>query len=475
MAGSGDRGSIVRAGDRSHLAAYQRALFHHDHLGICADDLLFRCFVAAIWWRRRHAHARPVDIARTRSFQPDDVLLPRAGRVPCLSGDDAFADAVAVWSRHPRHPPEPDSDARHRHRAIWLSADVLRHFRCARRLRRSAAGQLGLFRQPCGPVVGALQRARGDDPDRRGQLAMGAAARRGVLHRPATRAGNVDHALAPLLRTGADPHCPVRAQRPGWTDAWEDFAMNVALDVAHLNKNFGAIKGTDDLSLRINEGELHAIIGPNGAGKTTLIAQLSGELRPNSGDIRFFGESIVNLSMPQRVGRGIVRSFQITSLCPEFSALTNVALAVQARAGHSYHFWRDARNDPRFVGPAMAALDRAGLADRATVPAGLLAHGEQRQLELAIALAAEPRLLLLDEPMAGMGSEESQQVIALLGRLKSRYTIVLVEHDMDAVFALADRISVLVYGHCIASGTPEEIRNNPAVYEAYLGEDTINA
>jgi branched-chain amino acid transport system ATP-binding protein len=251
--------------------------------------------------------------------------------------------------------------------------------------------------------------------------------------------------------------------------------MNVTLEVDHLNKSFGAIKATDDLSLRIKEGELHAIIGPNGAGKTTLIAQLSGQLRPNSGDVRFLGESIVNLSMPRRVGRGIVRSFQITSLCPEFSALTNVALAVQARTGHSYRFWRDASTDQRLVGPAMAALERAGLVKRAAVPAGLLAHGEQRQLELAIALAAEPKVLLLDEPMAGMGSEESQQVTALLGRLKSHYTIVLVEHDMDAVFALADRISVLVYGHCVATGTPKEIRNNPAVYEAYLGEETVCA
>jgi branched-chain amino acid transport system ATP-binding protein len=251
--------------------------------------------------------------------------------------------------------------------------------------------------------------------------------------------------------------------------------MSVALDVTHLNKNFGAVKATDDLSLQIDQDELHAIIGPNGAGKTTLISQLSGQLKPSSGDIRFFGESIVSLSMPQRVQRGIARSFQITSLCPEFSALTNVALAVQAQVGHSYHFWRDAESDPRLIGPAMEALERVGLENRAMVPAGRLAHGEQRQLELAIALAAEPKLLLLDEPMAGMGSEESQHVIALLGKLKGRCTIMLVEHDMNAVFALADRISVLVYGFCIASGTPEEIRSNSAVYEAYLGEDLADA
>jgi branched-chain amino acid transport system ATP-binding protein len=251
--------------------------------------------------------------------------------------------------------------------------------------------------------------------------------------------------------------------------------MTVALDVRHLNKNFGAVKATDDLSLAIHEGELHAIIGPNGAGKTTLLSQLSGQLRVDSGDIAFFGDSITSLSMPRRVRRGIVRSFQITSLCPEFSALTNVALAVQVRAGHSFRFWGDAGRDPRFVGPALAAIERVGLAHRAQVPAGLLAHGEQRQLELAIALAAEPRLMLLDEPMAGMGAEESQQLVALLAKLKNRYTVILVEHDMDAVFALADRISVLVYGHCIATGTPEEIRNNPAVYSAYLGEDLTDA
>jgi branched-chain amino acid transport system ATP-binding protein len=251
--------------------------------------------------------------------------------------------------------------------------------------------------------------------------------------------------------------------------------MTVALEIDRLNKRFGALQATDDLSLNVAEGELHAIIGPNGAGKTTLISQLSGLLTPSSGQIRFYGEDIARLSMPQRVRRGIVRSFQITSLCKDYSALTNVALAVQARAGHSFHFFANAQNDRRFTGPAMSALERVGLSARADTPAGKLAHGEQRQLELAIAIATEPKLLLLDEPMAGMGAEESQQVVALLKSLKGRYTIVLVEHDMDAVFALADRISVLVYGHCIASGPPAQIREDPAVHEAYLGEDAPDA
>ncbi len=251
--------------------------------------------------------------------------------------------------------------------------------------------------------------------------------------------------------------------------------MTTVLDVVGLRKNFGALKATDDLSLHVNEGELHAIIGPNGAGKTTLLSLLSGQHRPNAGDIKFYGKSIMPLSMARRVELGIVRSFQVTSLCRGSSALSNVTLAVQARAGHSYHFFSDASRDPRLIEPAMDALAQAGLAGRANVVAGSLSHGEQRQLELAIALATSPKLLLLDEPMAGMGAEESAQVVNLLNRMKRKYTIVLVEHDMDAVFALADRISVLVYGHCIASGTPEEIKNNPDVYMAYLGEDVANA
>ena len=251
--------------------------------------------------------------------------------------------------------------------------------------------------------------------------------------------------------------------------------MTTLLDVIGLQKNYGALKATDNLSLQVTAGELHAIIGPNGAGKTTLLSLLSGQIRPNGGEIYFQGDSIASLSMARRVERGIVRSFQITSLCRESSALKNVMLAVQARAGHSFHFFSDASRDPRLVEPAMAALAQVGLAARAPVTAGSMSHGEQRQLELAIALATNPNLLLLDEPMAGMGAEDSAHVVTLLNQMKRKYTIVLVEHDMDAVFALADRISVLVYGHCIASGTPEEIKNNPDVYKAYLGEDVAHA
>jgi branched-chain amino acid transport system ATP-binding protein len=221
----------------------------------------------------------------------------------------------------------------------------------------------------------------------------------------------------------------------------------------------------------VRPGETHAVIGPNGAGKTTFIGQLAGNLAPDSGRILFAGEDITDLPAPVRARKGLARSFQITSVYPEFSALQNIALAVQAHAGHSFWFWRDARTDPALTEPANKVLADVGLASRGAVLAANLAHGEQRQLEVAMALATGPRLLLLDEPMAGMGIEESQRMIALLSSLKRRQTIILVEHDMDAVFRLADRISVLVYGRVIASGTPEAIRANPEVRAAYLGED----
>jgi branched-chain amino acid transport system ATP-binding protein len=240
-----------------------------------------------------------------------------------------------------------------------------------------------------------------------------------------------------------------------------------------LVKRFGGVTATDRLSLTVAEGELHAIIGPNGAGKTTLVAQLAGEIAPSSGRIRFAGADITTLPTPARSQRGLARSFQIASLCREFTALDNIALAIQAHSGHSFRFWRAARRDEDLRAPARAILAEIGLAGRDDVPAGLLAHGEQRQLELAIALATRPRLLLLDEPMAGMGQVDSAIMIDLLHVLKRRHTILLVEHDMDAVFALADRISVLVYGSCIASGTPAEIRADAAVRDAYLGEEML--
>ena len=243
------------------------------------------------------------------------------------------------------------------------------------------------------------------------------------------------------------------------------------LSTDSLVKRFGGLAATDGLSLSVAEGELHALIGPNGAGKTTLIGQLSGELTPDSGTIRFDGRDVTRLPVHKRARRGLARSFQITSIFPSFTALDNVALAVQAHAGHSFRFWRDAGRDRRLTDPARAVLERVGLGARADTRADALAHGEKRQLELAMALATGPRLLLLDEPMAGMGPEDSARMVELLQELKGGVTILLVEHDMDAVFALADRITVLVRGKDLASGTPAEIRNDPAVREAYLGDE----
>jgi branched-chain amino acid transport system ATP-binding protein len=219
-------------------------------------------------------------------------------------------------------------------------------------------------------------------------------------------------------------------------------------------------------------GELHALIGPNGAGKTTAIGQIMGEIRPDAGRILFFGEEITRLSTPARVQRGLSRSFQITQLLEDDTAVGNVALAVQARAGHAFRFWRDASRDAHLLEPARAALEQVGLPPaRWSLPVADLSHGERKQLELAVALATGPRLLLLDEPMAGLGASESLRMTEVLRALKGRIPILLVEHDMDAVFSLADRISVLVYGHCIASGTPAQIRTDPQVRAAYLSEE----
>jgi branched-chain amino acid transport system ATP-binding protein len=242
------------------------------------------------------------------------------------------------------------------------------------------------------------------------------------------------------------------------------------LQVSHLAKRFEGIVATDDLVLNVAAGELHAVIGPNGAGKTTLIAQLSGQLIPDSGSIRFAGDDITALPMYRRSALGLARSFQITSLFLDLSVLDNVALAVQAHAGHSFRFWRNARAEPDLRQPARALLARVGLAERAELSAAALSHGEHRQLELAMALAGSPRMLLLDEPMAGLGPEESARMVEMLRALKRELTILLVEHDMEAVFALADRITVLVYGRVIATGAPADIRANRDVREAYLGE-----
>jgi branched-chain amino acid transport system ATP-binding protein len=243
------------------------------------------------------------------------------------------------------------------------------------------------------------------------------------------------------------------------------------LEVKNLVKNFGALKASDGIDFDVAEGETHAVIGPNGAGKTTFISQLAGNLRPDAGTVRFAGTDITTLSAPRRARMGLARSFQITSVYPEFSARDNVALAVQARSGHSFRFWRKAQGDVTLVEPAESVLAEVGLLPRKDILAANLAHGEQRQLEVAMALATNPRLLLLDEPMAGMGTDESQRMIELLSKLKQKKTIILVEHDMDAVFRLADRISVLVYGRVIATGTPEKIKMNEEVRKAYLGEE----
>ena len=242
------------------------------------------------------------------------------------------------------------------------------------------------------------------------------------------------------------------------------------LRVENLVRRFGGLVATDNLSMEVAPGELHAIIGPNGAGKTTLISQLTGQLMPNSGAIHFAGQDITGLTSYRRSGLGLARSFQITSLLRDFTAADNVALAAQAHAGHSYRFWANARNEQPLREAAHAALARVGLAKRADVPVSELSHGEQRELELAVALATKPRLLLLDEPMAGLGVSEAARMVKLLQELRREVTIVLVEHDMDAVFALADRITVLVYGRVIACGKPDEIRNNDEVKRAYLGD-----
>ena len=245
------------------------------------------------------------------------------------------------------------------------------------------------------------------------------------------------------------------------------------LRVENLVRRFGGIVATDKLSLDVIGGELHAIIGPNGAGKTTLISQLIGQLLPHSGTIRLAGRDITRVPVYRRSALGLARSFQITSLLPDFTASDNVALAAQARHGHSFRFWGNARKERQLREAAQSALTRVGLGHRADVVVSKLSHGEQRELELAVALATKPQLLLLDEPMAGLGATESARMVKLLAELRREVTIILVEHDMDAVFALADRITVLVYGRVIASDVPAAIRVNEEVKRAYLGDQHV--
>ena len=243
------------------------------------------------------------------------------------------------------------------------------------------------------------------------------------------------------------------------------------LNISNLSKTFGGVVATDHLNLEIKQGELHAIIGPNGAGKTTLIAQLSGETLPDSGEIIFREENITALPPFKRSRLGIARSFQITSLMLEMDVIDNITLATLAQDNHSYKFWKPARDDIDLQKSALNALKEIGLEKRAFEKVGNLSHGEHRQLEIAMALATQPHLLLLDEPMAGMSTEEGRKILKILQKLKRRKTILLIEHDMDVVFALADRITVLVYGRVIASGSPQSIKKDEKVREAYLGSD----
>ena len=264
---------------------------------------------------------------------------------------------------------------------------------------------------------------------------------------------------------GADDVC----RRPG----------GAVLETRGLIKRFGGLTATDQVSLTLLPGEVHALIGPNGAGKTTLIGQLTGEHFPDEGSVWLEGREVTRMSVAARSRRGLGRSYQITQFCPDFSSLENVALAVMARDtqgfGHAFGSWSPLKSQTRVMDRALAALQRVGLAAQADRPARVLAHGEHRQLELAMALALQPRVLLLDEPLAGMGGSESDAMVALLQQLRGHCPMLLVEHDMKAVFALADRISVLVYGRVIATGTPEEIRAHPEVRTAYLGDEGLSA
>jgi branched-chain amino acid transport system ATP-binding protein len=243
------------------------------------------------------------------------------------------------------------------------------------------------------------------------------------------------------------------------------------LELSGVSKRFGGVVATDSVTMQVEQGEVHALIGPNGAGKTTLIGQISGAMDVDSGEIRFLGQDITRAKQHQRVRAGLARSYQITSLFKRFSVRDNLALAVQARSGSSFSFWRPVVQETALFDEARDVAKQVGLAERLDAPAGKLAHGEQRCLEVGLALATRPRLVLLDEPMAGMGPEDSQRIIELINRIRAHVTVLLVEHDMDAVFRLADRITVLVNGRVISTGAPADIRADPEVVRAYLGDE----
>jgi branched-chain amino acid transport system ATP-binding protein len=243
------------------------------------------------------------------------------------------------------------------------------------------------------------------------------------------------------------------------------------LQVIGLYKSYGAVQASNNFDLDVASGEIHALIGPNGAGKTTILNQLSGELKPDAGRIFFNGRKITGLPVHKRARLGLARSYQITSIFEQLTVKANLSLAIQAHCGHSFRFWKNAGTDPELSEPLSLALERVGLEDRAGLQAGNLSHGEKRQLEVGMALAGNPKMLLLDEPYAGMGPGGTVELSKLIRKIKENMTILLVEHDMNVVFSLADRITVLVYGEAVAGGTPEEIRSNPVVRQAYLGDE----
>jgi branched-chain amino acid transport system ATP-binding protein len=243
------------------------------------------------------------------------------------------------------------------------------------------------------------------------------------------------------------------------------------LSLRNLSKRFGGVIAVDRVDLELAAGEVHALIGPNGAGKTTLIGQIAGAIPADSGEIRFLQEDVTRMPPHERVRAGLARSYQITSIFRRFSVLDNLALAVQARSGSSFSFWRPVAAEAALFDEARSLAEEINLEAKLDSLASTLSHGEQRSLEVGLALATRPKLVLLDEPMAGMGPEESKRMIELIGRIRERLTVLLVEHDMDAVFRLADRISVMVNGRLIATGAPEKIRMNEEVRRAYLGDE----
>ena len=251
--------------------------------------------------------------------------------------------------------------------------------------------------------------------------------------------------------------------------------MTDILDIRGISKSFGALKASDDISLTLKPGEIHALIGPNGAGKSTLINQIAGALKPDSGSVHFAGQNITTLAAPARARLGLGRTFQISQLAPEMTVLQNAVFGALGADGHVSRFWRPVMKDKALLKVARSALERVGLNHRAAERVSEISHGERRQLEVAVALTQKPKAFLMDEPMAGLGHGGSERLTTFLRELKQEAPILLVEHDMDAVFALADRISVLVYGRIIATGTADEIRTNPLVREAYLGDEEETA